>query len=135
MSLIDIQPYPSKSDYSKYLATNMAVVNCQLLEDGRIIEITTSLVVNPLTYDIVDSEETATFITKEIALSRQVSSLWNYVNCSDEPSSNNEFTDKEKCLNEATAWGIIEEHLLFNDSKQTSFMNEKDLEDFITYDL
>ena len=135
MSLIDIQPYPNKSDYSEYLATNMAVVNCQLLEDGRIVEITTNSIVDPVTYNVVDSEKVATFITKEMALSRQVSSLWNYVNCSDEPSSKNEFTDKEKCLNAATAWGVIEEHLLFHDGENGSSIKEQDLEDFLNYDL
>jgi hypothetical protein len=112
MTLIDSNYiHPSSSNYLFHLKKRLKIVNCQILEDGRIIEILKPLSINPISYDIFEQEESAVIITEYIALSRQTAELWNYADLRE--SSDNSPEEKELSLDKANAWGAIEEYLVY----------------------
>lgn len=117
MTLIDNPNQLDNSDSyrEESLQESLNLVNCKLLDDGRVIELSHVESIDPVTYKIVLREEQATIVTSAIALARQVTELWQYVN-DDEWGT---FIDMDKRKNlfklKANAWKNIEEYIVLEE--------------------
>lgn len=117
MTLIDNPNQLDDSDSyrEESLQESLNLVNCKLLDDGRVIELSHVESIDPATYKIVLREEQATIVTSAIALARQVTELWQYVN-DDEWGT---FIDMDKRKNlfklKANAWKNIEEYIVLEE--------------------
>lgn len=124
MTLLGGEIHLSYIENDSNLEESLQLVNCKMMEDGRIVELKETSTIDPVSCKIINSAPQATIISEYLALSRQSSELWYYANCSENNSRTNSVVEREEILKKAVAWGVIEEHIVMSSLANGTYYND-----------